>query len=360
MQENDTANGQIQNSKVEDNGAKLIFENPTLCAQLLRDYSGIELLKSVRAEDITDVTEHYIPMFTEERNADVVKKVRVNDGEEIFIALIEHKSSVDYNVSMQILRYMVYIWDDYERREEKRVPDISKLKGFKYPPVFPIVYYNGESSWTADKTLKSRVALSDIFRPYIPEYEYHLVNTADHGNEELIKKNDGLSLLMILNKIRNTDEFSSLNLPKDYLDNLSANAPQDVLDVLARVVAVLLRKHHVSEDEVQDFVSQIKERHMSDLFANFKATVNVQEERRIGREQGLGIGEEIKLIKLVCGKIGLGQSIEQIATDLLEDEEHIKRISQIASKHAPDYNADKIYEELYNFDQKQKSECVKA
>ena len=340
MQENDTANGQIQNSKVEDNGAKLIFENPTLCAQLLRDYSGIDLLKSVQAEDITDVTERYIPMFTEERNADVVKRVRVKDGEEIFIALIEHKSSVDYNVSMQILRYMVYIWDDYERREEKRVPDISKLKGFKYPPVFPIVYYNGESSWTADKTLKSRVALSDIFRPYIPDYEY-------------------LSLLMILNKIRNTDGFSSLNLPKDYLDNLSANAPQDVLDVLARVVAVLLRKHHVSEDEVQDFVSQIKERHMSDLFANFKATVNVQEERRIGREQGLGIGEEIKLIKQVCGKIGLGQSIEQIATDLLEDEEHIKRISQIASKHAPDYNADKIYEELYNFDQKQKSEFVK-
>lgn len=58
------------------------------------------------------------------------------NGVLIFIALIEHKSSVDYNVSMQILRYMVYIWDDYERREEKRVPDISKLKGFKYPPVF--------------------------------------------------------------------------------------------------------------------------------------------------------------------------------------------------------------------------------
>ena len=52
------------------------------------------------------------------------------------------------------------------------------------------MYYNGESSWTADKTLKSRVALSDIFRPYIPDYEYYLVNTADHGNEELIKKND--------------------------------------------------------------------------------------------------------------------------------------------------------------------------
>ena len=36
--------------------------------------------------------------------------------------------------------------------------------------------------------------------------------------------------------------------------------------------------------EIQGFVCQIKERHMSDLFANFRATINVQEERRIGRE----------------------------------------------------------------------------
>lgn len=65
-------------------------------------------------------------MFTEERNADVVKKVRINDNEDVFIALIEHKSAVDYNVSMQILRYMVYIWEDYERRQEKRIPGVSK------------------------------------------------------------------------------------------------------------------------------------------------------------------------------------------------------------------------------------------
>ncbi|MBR1914418.1 MAG: Rpn family recombination-promoting nuclease/putative transposase, partial [Lachnospiraceae bacterium] len=35
------------------------------------------------------------------------------------IALIEHKSTVDYNVSMQLLRYMVYIWEDYEKEQEK-------------------------------------------------------------------------------------------------------------------------------------------------------------------------------------------------------------------------------------------------
>ena len=77
QEENENSNDQISNSKAEDNGAKLIFGNATLCAEFLRDYSGIDLLKNVSAEDITDVTERFIPMFTEERNADVVKQVRI-------------------------------------------------------------------------------------------------------------------------------------------------------------------------------------------------------------------------------------------------------------------------------------------
>ena len=80
--------------------AKLIFGNNRLCSQFLRNYSGIELLKNVREEDIEDMTTRYIPMFTEERDSDVVKRVRLSNGECAYmIALIEHKSTVDYNTT---------------------------------------------------------------------------------------------------------------------------------------------------------------------------------------------------------------------------------------------------------------------
>ena len=58
---------------------KLIFENATLCSQFLREYTGIEALKHVRPEDIEDMTERFVPMFTEERNSDVVKRVHLSD-----------------------------------------------------------------------------------------------------------------------------------------------------------------------------------------------------------------------------------------------------------------------------------------
>ena len=57
----------MENTKTRDNGARRVFENPVLCSQLLKDYSGISLLSDVKPEDIEDVTERFLPMFTEER-----------------------------------------------------------------------------------------------------------------------------------------------------------------------------------------------------------------------------------------------------------------------------------------------------
>ena len=107
----------LTNSKWKDSSGKIIFEDPILCAQFLRGYVDVPILKDVQPEDIEDVTNRYVHMFTEERNSDVVKKVHIGTEETPFylISLIEHKSQVDYNVIMQLLRYMVCIWTDYEK-----------------------------------------------------------------------------------------------------------------------------------------------------------------------------------------------------------------------------------------------------
>lgn len=111
-----------RNSKVKDSSSKIIFAAPILCAQFLRNYTGIPLLQNVQPEDIEDVSERFVHMFTEERNSDVVKRVRMKDDETAFylISLIEHKSDVDYNVVMQVFRYMAFIWEDYEKEAERQ------------------------------------------------------------------------------------------------------------------------------------------------------------------------------------------------------------------------------------------------
>ena len=49
----------IANSRSRDAGAKLIFDNPILCAQFLRGYTDLEILKNIRPEDIEDISERF-------------------------------------------------------------------------------------------------------------------------------------------------------------------------------------------------------------------------------------------------------------------------------------------------------------
>lgn len=276
----------ISNSKHHDSSSKLIFGNAELCSQFLRNYMDIPLLKNIRAEDIEDVTERYIPMFTEERNSDTVKRIRISEKDTLFfVTLIEHKTKVDYNVSMQLLRYMVYIWEDYEKEMEKKKKGISKTKNFRYPPILPIVYYEGSGKWTAPCNIRDRIYFDEAFEPFTPRFFYKLVQLNAYSVDELVEKKDELSLLMLINRLQSIAAFRELNLPKDYLKDLSENSTDELLDIIARVTASMLRHLHLPEEEVSEFTDQVKERDMAVLFEYFE-DVDLPAERKKAREAG--------------------------------------------------------------------------
>lgn len=357
-----------RNSKVKDSGSRIIFRNPELCSQLLRGYTNIPQLADVKAEDIEDVSERYIHMFTEERESDTVKKVRLSEKESLFmISLIEHKSYVDYNVIMQLLRYMVYIWEDYEKDMERQHKGISKSKDFKYPPILPIVYYEGAKKWTAACHLKDRILLPDVFAPYLPDFSYKLIQLNDYSRKELTEKKDDLSLVMMINQIQSIDDFSKLDLPEEYLQNLSENTPAYLKDIIVDVVAGLLRHLHIPEQEILDFTGQVKEQKMGMLFENFKdfdfpaEMKKVREEARTeglakgraegiaegraeGIAEGLAEGREKLVIEQICRKLRKGKDTAQIADELEEDRGKIEEIVKAAEPFAPEYDVEKIWD----------------
>ncbi len=59
-------------------------------------------------------------------------------------------------------------------------------------------------------------------------------------------------------------------------------------------------------------------------------------------------GFDTCLINLICKKLIKGKSEEAIADELEEDLEKVKQICEIAYKYAPDYDSEKILEELKN------------
>ncbi len=279
-------NNKIKNSKAHDNGAKLIFDDPILCAQFLRGYTNIDILKDVQPEDIEDISERFLPMWQEGRDSDSVKKVHLKDYALFLIAIVEHQSNVYYDMAFKILRYIVMVWTDYEAEQESLHPGITKTKDFRYPPILPIVYYEGSGKWTAVKNFKERVYLQDILGKYIPSFEYVLVPLNDYSRQDLIEKKDELSLILLINKLRDSEDFKTLrDIPQNYFEDLEQKTPDYLLSLISKIIAVFLYRLNVPRKEVESFTDQIKRRDFDMLFDSFEA-YDVQETRRISREEG--------------------------------------------------------------------------
>ena len=317
-----------------------------LCAQFLKGYTDIPLFKEIKPEDIENVSSHFLPLFQESRDSDTVNKIRIGNSEIYLIALIEHQSENDFDMSFRILRYIVFIWTDYAAQQEKLHKGITKSKAFLYPPILPIVYYEGTSTWSAPLNFKDRVFLSDAFGDYIPSFNYLVVPLNKYSKQDLIEKNDELSLIFLINQLQSSSEFHNLkDIPKEYTEHLTDNTPDYLLKIIGKVIAVLLHKLNVPDEEVYDITDQITRRQFSMMFDNFQA-YDVQETRRTSREKGRLEGEQLLLIKLVIKKLEKHYSAKQIAEFLEEPLDTIQPICDIALRQAPYYDADKIFEEL--------------
>ena len=342
-----TEDEKISNSQIRDSSAKWIFGDPILCAQFLDGYVDIPMLKNIKPEDIEDVSNRYVHMFTEERNSDVVKRIHVRDenGQELpffLISLIEHKNQVDYNVTMQILRYMVYIWEEYEKEMEKKHPGISRTKGFRYPPILPVIFYDGVKNWTAATQLKDRIFLSDTLLKYIPDFDCILVQLRDYSNAELMKRKNELSFVMMFEKLQSAYDFNELEAEVDatYIQEALEYSPVYLIGVIAHMAEIFLAKLNVPQEEIDVFVGQIKERNMAELFANFKA-YDVQATRAEARKEGHADGvidgqkqeREEGIKKLVKSAKELGANKEQAIQQLmkqyeLSDSDALEKVKQ--------------------------------
>ena len=256
--------------------SKTIFANPVLCCQFLRNYVNHPAVKDIQPEDIEDYTDRFIPYFGVEFEADTIKKIHIRDEKgkksEIFlISLIEHKTEVDYNVSVQLLKYMACIWAEYEKQFGTDYKDQVKTKSFRYPPVLPVVYHEGSDTWTAPMHLKDRIFMHELFEEYIPDFTYCLVDNHKYTNKELLAHQDEMSLIMLLNKIQTKADLSEfVHIPDEEINRIVKESPEAVIDIIVMVMQALCMKLNMSNQDIEECVKKVRTRDMGYLWANME------------------------------------------------------------------------------------------
>ena len=116
--------------KLKDNVYKLIFGEPEMFVEFLKSFIPIELLKEVKPEDIEDITERFLPLFSENKDSDTIKRIRLIGDKPLFvISIIEHESEVNYTSSFKMLQYITYVLSDYVKENDKRYDEELKTVG---------------------------------------------------------------------------------------------------------------------------------------------------------------------------------------------------------------------------------------
>jgi len=276
-------------------------------------------------EDIEDISERFLPLFMDGRDSDTVKRINLKDNNSLFvIAILEHQSEVDFRSSFKMLQYICLVLDAWEKEMDREKPESSLLKDFKYPPVLPIIFYDGRDTWTAAKNFFERTSLNEFFEKYIPKFEYELVNLNDYSDEEIMEFSAGLSIIMLIDKLRGSGRESALkNLPHDYIEKLSLQIPESIRKLLSDVIRVFLDKSGVTRWDAETFAEFIEKPEGKEYKGMFEAAIeSIIEEREEARKAGFAIGQELGFEQ------GFEQGIEQGI------EQSLRKAMEIAARNA--------------------------
>jgi len=286
-------NTRHMNSKPRDDSMKAVLKDPEMFVQFLADYVHIEDLKNINPKDVEDVSERYNTLLTESKQSDVVKRIRFKGDDLYVIALVEAESKVNYRMPFKILRYMTLILEVYEKDAESKREGSTRLKDFKYPPIIPIVYYDGNSKWTAARSMVAKTWMGEQFEQYIPKFDYELVELKKYTPEELAAFGNALSLVMFIDRCSmNKDINIAAYAPEGYLESFG-KLPAGLRDLLSKIVYQLLHRINMSEEKIAEVTERFDEKEVAQMFGNFggydwqKDMANFKEQ---GRAEGIAEG----------------------------------------------------------------------
>ena len=177
--------------------------------------------------------------------------------------------------------------------------------------------------------------MGDLFQAYIPDITYKLVRTREYSNEELISREDAISLVMLLNKIQQAEDFQeAVKVSGGCLNEIIQRATVDVVDIILSTVRSLCRRLNLTVEETTDLLEKVRGGNMGYLWENMEK-MDIQLERRNTAEQRERAEKaEEKLHNMyhmlirVYHKQGLDQKAikEQLVSEMQLDEKEVDEL----------------------------------
>ena len=134
--------------------------------------------------------------------------------------------------------------------------------------------------------MKDRIDFSEEMIEYIPDFTYQVVSLNKYTNEELSKKHDEMSLVMMINKIQSSEDTKEFQkVSETMVDSIYVNAPDEIKEIYKKILWSLLMKMKVPSENARELMGVIGGRGMGYLFENMEEIDIGAQKRNTAREK---------------------------------------------------------------------------
>ena len=185
-----------------DASYKMIFAHRRSVADLLRGFAG-DIASHLDFDTLERLPASFVTEHLDQHHADMLWKIRTRDGTWLYLlVLLEFQSTIDRWMARRMLNYTMRILDGLG--EDELGP------GGMYPPVLPVVIYNGERRWNAPADLRDQFApVPDAVLGYLPRHRYLLIDLRALDTSLLVEENM-VSLMAILERARTLGQLEEV------------------------------------------------------------------------------------------------------------------------------------------------------
>jgi len=254
-----------------------VWARKDIAEDFLRNYLPEPLVDQFRWETLKPRSESFVKTGRKKQFSDLLFEVRRadRDAEALVYVLFEHKSYPDPHVTVQLLRYMAAIWEQYL---EERSGGDRQLR--ELPPIIPLVFYHGARGWQPRRLGELIQEGSDALAAYVPDFQFVFANFSGSVTPEFRGRAVLQAILRLLQAVPAGKLAQELQRVMPLLRELMNNA--DGMRLFERIVKYMLQ---VDETVTMDEVRKAARIAISSTAEDVTMTI-AEQLRQEGRQEG--------------------------------------------------------------------------
>jgi predicted transposase/invertase (TIGR01784 family) len=162
-------------SNPHDKFFKEAFSYPEVARDFLAQQLPSDVLAHIDLNTLELQKDTFVDPELAEHFSDMLYRVQTRENTAVYLyLLLEHKSYPEPFIALQLLRYLVRMWEQ-DLREQR--PQLRQ--------VVPLVVYHGSKKWRVSTNFAGLFTGDEALRPYWPQFDYILYDLSRYSDAEI-------------------------------------------------------------------------------------------------------------------------------------------------------------------------------